>query len=1191
MTFVNKRFGIFFATIIFSVMYFSYANAVETSGFNIEDCAGGGYGNNPEPVGKYMMSTVPVSTTATSIQFRSHPWLNWNVKKMYFEIHDEEGKNLLQPTETPTDAPNWDSIDWANPEIGDNSQVGFNSVMLDKGLVNKTYSFGNIPTESGIRLLPYDRQELFENLNFDSLPSGINYEPSLFKPNSKYLIKSAFYNYADVRAFPVDRICFRKKDFSAATDIVDLYQVNETNNSVTIKLKNFPTEVTSIQFAVLDTKPSDSDTIPEGNWQTINTIPVSREVIESITGLNPSSKYHLYLRFYKTEDTTNSLIRIKNSEIDPAVEDYAVNYKIRTSGTTLEDTMFCMGWGSCDDPLRQFSFLEFGIKETNNEGKIYVSKNSGVDWNEVGNDGNWTSVDLTENGSKIVASDQGGKIFLSSDFGATFKPTSTNKKWSSVAISGDGSKIFASDEDYRGNIFISSDAGQTWIPSNNNIFDYGAGSSFEKIVTNSNGTKIATVVNPIGVLTSEDFGETFTPKYFYPKEELSPEIEKHIYCAFDKKGRGYFRLAISKNGSTLVAAPRNNFIFISDNFGASWVVKEQIRNWSDLAVSDDGNIIIASDEGGDLVKFASPDSCDAVTDEIGWERFPSVGNLFISRNAGSTWEVVDSSLEKNGWTSVSMSGDGSVMAATNFDGKVYVSTDSGETWTAKLDNKKWTDVAVSKDGKVIAAVIYADNHFVGPGANENGFDFTSDSYRLFNSWPSNGYRFSSSARTINFSDGYSTPTYKPEMKFNYTNGRLSGISFNIKTKKDGEYVEGGLDPTKTYAFSFSVGKKIPNFIFTNAQVEDFEYEIGSGLNKIVTIIAKPVDELSLDSNPLCSDELSTASSELNGVIKGDLIIGSDDSPLKNVWIASNAVCRQLPSWNGSEIEVKVGGPHFRSIGTELNSGYFKAKISDYTLNAWGITQTQALNSGIQMLVDKSGMSSTTANISTTASSDGGVIITANDLTYSFPQLKIRKKITSSGGGSPGGGSNTSPTKSNISASGSQFVLPNPLKVKDSFFKSLNPSQISSISVSQFAKLPVKTIALLSPSQADALTFDQLKALKPSQVVALKPNVIAVLDSTQIAALQPADFRLMKITQISKISAAGAKGLAKADLNAFSQSQIRSLNSSAVKNLSSDVLKSLSVRKLSQFSPSQVKALTIGQKSLLNKAQRRALGLK
>jgi hypothetical protein len=441
-------------------------------------------------------------------------------------------------------------------------------------------------------------------------------------------------------------------------------------------------------------------------------------------------------------------------------------------------------------------------------------------------------------------------------------------------------------------------------------------------------------------------------------------------------------------------------------------------------------------------------------------------------------------------------------------------------------------------------------------------------------------------RNYNPPAGYAKK-FIPQVFLKYKNGILSGVNFHIKSIYPEDSINDDLlSPNSTFKLSFYVGKKIPNFIFTNAQIENFSYQVGTGLNKLVTIEAKPIATLAnvdLVDSQLCNSDV--ASYERYGVLKGDLITGSEESPLKSAWIATNAACKQEPYWDGDQIVVKVGGPHYMLNGTTFNSGYFKAGISSETLSAWGISQAQAINSGLELLVSKPGITNSSANITTVSDGAGGIIVTANDLTYSFPELKLGKKNTSSGGS---GGSSGS---TQIIASNTPLVFSNPLKIKDLYFKSLSASQIGSISVAQLGKLPAKTIALISPSQAKALTFDQLKALKPSQVVALKPSVIAVLDSTQISALQPADFRLMKITQISKISAAGAKGLAKADLNAFSQSQIRSLNSSAVKNLSSDVLKSLSVRKLSQFSPSQVKALTIGQKSLLNKAQRRALGLK
>jgi hypothetical protein len=213
--------------------------------------------------------------------------------------------------------------------------------------------------------------------------------------------------------------------------------------------------------------------------------------------------------------------------------------------------------------------------------------------------------------------------------------------------------------------------------------------------------------------------------------------------------------------------------------------------------------------------------------------------------------------------------------------------------------------------------------------------------------------------------------------------------------------------------------------------------------------------------------------------------------------------------------------------------------------------------------------------------------------FTFVSTSITSCSSGGGGSSPGGGGSPGsiPASTNLSTLGDTFVLSNPLKVKDSYFKSLTSSQIGSISVSQFAKLSVKTLGLLSASQAINLSFDQLKALKPSQVVALKPAVIAALNSTQITALQPADFRLMKTTQISRISGEAAAGLAKSDLNSFSRTQLRSLNSQAVKGLKPVVLKSLSVNKLRQFSPRQIRSLTDEQKSVLTTTQKNAIRIK
>lgn len=198
--------------------------------------------------------------------------------------------------------------------------------------------------------------------------------------------------------------------------------------------------------------------------------------------------------------------------------------------------------------------------------------------------------------------------------------------------------------------------------------------------------------------------------------------------------------------------------------------------------------------------------------------------------------------------------------------------------------------------------------------------------------------------------------------------------------------------------------------------------------------------------------------------------------------------------------------------------------------------------------------------------------------------------TPSGGGG-GGGSAPSSNSATVGISVPPVIFTNPLRIRDTYFKSLTADQIATITSSQFRKLPQKTLALISAAQARALTTAQLKVLKPAQVLYLKPTAIAALSSSQISALEPNDFKVMKRTQIAKISADGAKGLNKKDLNAFKSTQLRSLKNVAVSNLNPTVINSLTLTKLKQFSQKQLKAFTAEQKAVLTSSERKSLGIK
>ncbi len=78
------------------------------------------------------------------------------------------------------------------------------------------------------------------------------------------------------------------------------------------------------------------------------------------------------------------------------------------------------------------------------------------------------------------------------------------------------------------------------------------------------------------------------------------------------------------------------------------------------------------------------------------------GNLLVTSDYGETWTARDS---LRFWNALSASQNGMVMAATTYGGQIYVSTNGGTNWTAYGPSANWIDIEMSADGtQMIAAV-------------------------------------------------------------------------------------------------------------------------------------------------------------------------------------------------------------------------------------------------------------------------------------------------------------------------------------------------------------------------------------------------------------------------------------------------------------------------------------------------------
>lgn len=149
-------------------------------------------------------------------------------------------------------------------------------------------------------------------------------------------------------------------------------------------------------------------------------------------------------------------------------------------------------------------------------------------------------------------------------------------------------------------------------------------------------------------------------------------------------------VAMSADGTRMIAARRPGGIYVSADSGANWSLTSAPSNyWSSIASSPDGVTLVA-----------------AASTDLGF----NPGRIYISTNSGSTWAT--STAPADSWNCVAVSADGTrLLAAAGFasSGPIFISTNSGATWApSSAPNKHWSSVASSADGTRFAAAAFND---------------------------------------------------------------------------------------------------------------------------------------------------------------------------------------------------------------------------------------------------------------------------------------------------------------------------------------------------------------------------------------------------------------------------------------------------------------------------------------------------
>ncbi|MES2631165.1 MAG: Ig-like domain-containing protein [Patescibacteria group bacterium] len=420
--------------------------------------------------------------------------------------------------------------------------------------------------------------------------------------------------------------------------------------------------------------------------------------------------------------------------------------------------------------------VAFGNSSSGGTGYIYTSSDSGATWTQRTSAGSrdWGSVSSSIDGTKLAAvyysyngSENVGSVYTSVDSGATWveRTSAGSRTWQSVDVSADGTKIVAV-ESYVINrdptviFYTSIDSGATWTARPSPSAVYG-----QNLTLSADATKIFTSSRGGSIFTSFDSGNTWT--------------ERTI-----EGSKNWWAVASSADGTKIVAAIDGGAIYTSQDSGSTWVPRTS-------AGSRDWNSITSSADGTKLAAVA-----------YGWNGTAYEGRIFTSSDSGNTW-TENSSAGLRQWVSITSSADGTkLFAGTNGEG-IYVSYNSGITWTEYTniaDEGAWYNIAMTPDGATMLAV---DSNGVATTDWNGGYVYISHDSganwqpiaglgaRYWGDYVANGVSLSDNGQTIVVTDLYGADTNDWNGGYIYTS-HDSGVTWTEQTALGAKFWEGGV---------------------------------------------------------------------------------------------------------------------------------------------------------------------------------------------------------------------------------------------------------------------------------------------------------------------------------------------------------------------------------------------------------------
>lgn len=251
-------------------------------------------------------------------------------------------------------------------------------------------------------------------------------------------------------------------------------------------------------------------------------------------------------------------------------------------------------------------------------------------------------------------------------------------------------------------------------------------------------------------------------------------------------------VASSANGLRMVAVANGNRVATSINGGVNWTLQtpSPAAAWGCVASSADGIKLVAavpassvytSTNGGTnwtahTVTASEPSWASVASSTDGTKLFAVGGGstpVWMSTDSGNTWTNHGPGI---GWTGIACSADGTKVVATANNGNIYTSGDSGLNWIPRASSQSWKCVTSSTDGVNLAAAYSLGYIYTSSDSGQTWLQRTNYAPAGAQAWntiasSSNGSRLAAAISTGNIYTSIATTTVG-------TSGSLLGTQFS-----------------------------------------------------------------------------------------------------------------------------------------------------------------------------------------------------------------------------------------------------------------------------------------------------------------------------------------------------------------------------------------------------------------------------